>query len=43
MPEDEELHRVFPLFRRWRSLYLFVLVESAVVILLLYLFSRAYT
>jgi len=39
---DEDLHRIFPLFKTWRSLYMFVLGELVVLIILFYLFSRTF-
>lgn len=41
--ENEELRSVFPLFKNWKSLYAFVLGELLVLIVLFYLFSRAYS
>ncbi|MEO1451724.1 MAG: hypothetical protein AAFV07_19500 [Bacteroidota bacterium] len=40
--EDEELREIFPLFKKWRHLYTFVLVELGVLIILFYLFSQAF-
>ncbi len=40
--DQEELRSVFPLFKSWGQLYTFVLAELAVLILLFYLFSKAY-
>ena len=40
--DQEELQSVFPLFKSWGRLYTFVLAELAVLILLFYLFSKAY-
>jgi len=37
--ENEELQKVFPFFKSWRGLYIFVLAELLVLILLFYLFS----
>jgi hypothetical protein len=39
---DEDLHQIFPLFRRWRSIYLFVLGELVLTIFFFYFLSRAY-
>lgn len=39
---DEDLHQIFPLFRRWRGLYLFVLGELVLTIFFFYFLSRAY-
>ena len=41
--QNEELRQVFPFFKNWKALYRFVLIELAVVILLLYLFIRAFS
>ena len=41
--DNQELQEIFPFFKSWNALYLFVLGELAVLILLFYLFSRAYT
>ena len=40
--ENEELRRVIPFFSTWKQLYAFVLIELAVLIVLFYLFSRAF-
>jgi hypothetical protein len=40
--EDRELHRVFPAFKRWKHLYAFILIELAVLIVLFYLFGKAF-
>ncbi len=39
---DQDLHEVFPLFKTWRGLYMFVLGELVVLIILFYLFSRTF-
>ncbi len=41
--ENEELRELFPLFKSWRGLYLFVLGELAVLIVLFYWFSQAFS
>lgn len=40
--QDEELRKVLPFFKTWRSLYLFLLGELVVLIILFYLFSNHY-
>ena len=40
---DEELRKVFPFFKNWRQLYLFVLGELLVLIVLFYLFSSYFS
>ena len=40
--ENQELQELFPFVKRWRSLYLFVLVELIVLIGLFYWFSQAF-
>lgn len=40
--ENQELREIFPLFKSWKALYLFVLAELGILILLFYLFSQAY-
>jgi ATP/ADP translocase len=40
--EEEDLKKVFPLFKSWSQLYIFVLAELAGLIVLFYLFSHAY-
>lgn len=40
--EDQELQELFPFVKRWRSIYRFVLVELAVLIVLFYLLTRAF-
>lgn len=41
--ENAELREMFPFFKSWRSLYLFVLGELAVLIGLFYWFSQAFS
>ncbi|MEM7373529.1 MAG: hypothetical protein AAF587_33190 [Bacteroidota bacterium] len=40
--ENQELQKIFPLFKSWKALYLFVLAELGILIVLFYLFSQAY-
>ena len=40
--ENQELQELFPFVKRWRSLYLFVLIELAGLIGLFYWFSQAF-
>ena len=40
--QDEELRKVLPFFKSWKSLYIFVIAELVVLILLFYLFSNHY-
>jgi len=39
---DKDLYEMFPLFKKWRNLYAFVLIELVILIILFYLFSQAY-
>ncbi|MEM6803953.1 MAG: hypothetical protein AAF696_21285 [Bacteroidota bacterium] len=39
---DEELRKVLPFFKTWRSLYIFVIGELIVLIILFYFFSNYY-
>lgn len=40
--ENEELRQLFPLAKRWRQLYAFVLIELVVLIGLFYWFGQAF-
>jgi len=40
--QDEELRKVLPFFKSWRSLYIFLLGELLVLIILFYFFSNHY-
>lgn len=40
--QDEELRKVLPFFKTWRSLYIFLLGELVVLVILFYLFSNHY-
>ncbi|MEM6631449.1 MAG: hypothetical protein AAF694_17340 [Bacteroidota bacterium] len=39
---QKDLQSLFPLFKTWKQLYRFVLVELFALIVLFYLFSRAF-
>lgn len=41
--EDQELQRLFPLVKKWKSLYLFVLAELAGLIILFFTLSRFFS
>lgn len=41
--QDQELQKIFPLFKTWNRLYLFVIGELIVLILLFYWFSRYFS
>ncbi|HTY38052.1 MAG TPA: hypothetical protein VMH23_13125 [Bacteroidota bacterium] len=41
-PRDELAEERPPLFRTWRRLYTFVLAELALLIILFYLFTKAF-
>ena len=39
--EDDE-QNIFPFFKTWKQLYIFVLAELAILIVLFYIFSQTY-
>ncbi len=41
--QEEGPQKIIPFFKSWRQLYIFVLVELAVLIVLFYIFSETYS